>query len=71
MLKRVDCIEGMMRLVIEQTGGTEAILRIAAPPENPPACGVQDPPRRIEVTHDAKPDTRLGTSGDVVTIELR
>ena len=73
MLTRVDCIEGMLRLIIEQTGAPPAILRIAAQPENGPqlSCGAQDPPRRIEVTHDAKPDPRLGTAGDVVTYEVR
>ena len=59
--------------IIEQTGAPPAILRIAAQPENGPqlSCGAQDPPRRIEVTHDAKPDPRLGTAGDVVTYEVR
>jgi hypothetical protein len=74
MLTRVDCIEGMMRLIIQQTGAAEAILRMPVQPENGPsglACGAQDPPRRIDVTHNAKPDPKLGTAGDIVTFELR
>lgn len=73
-LTRVDCIGGMFRLSIQPDAGGELIkLRMAAPPEGapPPACGTYDPPKRIEATHDAKPDTRLATVGDILTFEIK
>lgn len=73
LLTRVDCIGEMRRLTIQPTTGDPVVLRMPVPPEGgePPACGIQDPARRIEVTHDAKPDKRLGTAGDILTYEIR
>ena len=34
------------------------------------ACGVQRPARKIQVVHDAKPDAKLGTAGDVRVVEF-
>ena len=33
-------------------------------------CGVQRPPRKIQLVHDAKPDAKLGTAGDVRVVEF-
>ncbi len=73
LLTRVDCIDEMRRLTIQPATGDPVVLRMPVPPEGgePPACGIQDPARRIEVTHDAKPDKRLGTIGDILTYEIR
>lgn len=73
LLTRVDCIEGMRRLVIQPATGGPVLLRMPVPPATgeAPACGAAERPRRIEVTHDAKPDARLGTAGDILTFEIR
>ena len=34
------------------------------------ACGVQRAPRRIEVQHNAKPDAKLGTAGDILVVKF-
>ena len=34
------------------------------------ACGVQRPPRKINVVHDGKPDAKTGASGGVLIVEF-
>lgn len=80
LLTSVGCINGWLRLAIEQTGGELAILRMVPPKSGADgetgfdeafACGAKDPGLPIQVVHDGKPDERLGTSGTIESFELR
>jgi hypothetical protein len=33
-------------------------------------CGAQKPARQVEVQHNAKPDAKLGTAGDIAVIKF-
>jgi hypothetical protein len=77
-LTRVDCLTGPLKLTIAKTGGGNAVLLVRDPQKISVrgaaqasfACGVQRPPRKIAVEHNAKPDPALGTAGDVVVVEF-
>jgi hypothetical protein len=77
MLTNVECIGISMRLKIEKDGGgTVALLvrnaRDMSIDGQPPfACGEQNPARRVQLGYEARTDAKLGTMGDVSTIELR
>jgi hypothetical protein len=77
MLTQVDCLNGSMRLTIEKDGGGTVALLIrnardlSLDGEPPFACGAQDPARRVQLGYEPKADAKLGTAGEVSTIELR
>jgi hypothetical protein len=79
-LTRVDCLTGMMRLTIQTPTGVSVRLLVRDPThltvnsalsaQAEFACGAQKPPRKIEVTHNAKADAKLGTVGDILVVKF-
>jgi hypothetical protein len=80
-LTRIECVagprkNGPLKLIVQQTGGGSAALLIRDPKafldNNPRAytCGAQHPVQKVRITHDGKPDGKLGTAGDIRTIEF-
>ncbi|MGH9658662.1 MAG: hypothetical protein ACRD96_08970, partial [Bryobacteraceae bacterium] len=77
-LKQVDCLSGVARLVIEDGAKrtTRVVVRdpsriaVVGSKEASLGCGVQKP-RDVVVEFFPKPDAKLGTAGDVATIEFR
>jgi hypothetical protein len=78
-LTRVDCLPAdALRLTVQPTAG--AAVRLMIPNSHNLAvkgasevrflCGVQKPPRIINLVHDGKPDAPQGTIGNVHTVEL-
>ena len=77
-LTRVECLKGPLRLTIQTATGIPVRLLIRDPNqltvhgtgsrEARFACGVQKPARKIEVTHNAKADAKLGTVGDILVV---
>ena len=79
MLTRVECLSGgQMRLTIQQAGFPIRLLirnpkQLTVAADSGQAefgCGVQKPPRKIEVQHDGKVDARLSTMGDVLVVKF-
>ena len=77
-LTRVDCLNGPLRLTIQQAGFPILLLirnpkqlTVAADSGQAEfACGAQKPARKIEVQHDGKADARLSTMGDIVMVKF-
>ena len=78
-MTRVDCLNGLLRLTIQPETGAAVRLLIRNPKELTVAadsgeavfgCGVQKPARKIEVQHNAKPDAKLGTAGDIAVLKF-
>lgn len=77
-LTRVDCLNGPLKLTVEKSGGARAVLLIPDPSkltvrgsgEASFACGLQRPARAIRLEHDAKPDLKNGTAGNVLVVEF-
>jgi hypothetical protein len=78
-LTRVDCLNGPLRVTIQPDTGAAMRLLIRDPKQLTVAadsgeatfgCGVQKPVRKIEVQHNAKPDAKLGTVGDIVVVKF-
>jgi hypothetical protein len=77
-LTRVDCLNGPLRLTIQQAGFPIRLLirnpkqlTVAADSGQADfACGVQKPARKIEVQHDGKADAKLGTLGDILVVKF-
>ena len=78
-LTRVDCLSGPLRLTIQPDTGAAVRLLIRNPKQLTVAadsgeavfgCGVQKPVRKIEVQHNAKPDAKLGTAGDIGVVKF-
>jgi hypothetical protein len=77
-LTKIDCLTGPLRLTIQKAAGGNIVLLIRDPQkisvhgggEATFACGVQKPTRKIQLVHDAKPDAKLGTAGDVRVVEF-
>ena len=77
-LIRVDCLNGPLRLTIQKDGG--AVVKVAVRDLNKLTvnganeakfgCGVAKPARKIRLTYEAKPDAKLGTTGDVLVVEF-
>ena len=76
-LTQVDCLATGMRLTIARPQA--ALLRLSI--EDPKqitvregtfqlACGVQKPPRKIEVVHDGKANPKLGVAGSIKVVGL-
>ena len=80
-LTRVDCLAMSMRLTIQTSTGVPIRLLVRDPNQitvHSPlsaqaefACGVQRPPRRIEVTHNSKADAKMDTVGDILVVTFR
>ena len=72
-LVSVDCLNGQRRLTIQNAKSAVKVLIRGTDGLNPAdfACGAQKPARQVMVVHDAKPDAKLGTIGNVTTYELR
>ena len=76
-LKQVDCLGQQARLVVEGEDRKTVKLLVTDPTkivvigteEWKFACGVQKP-RRVLIEYVPKPDAKLGTQGEVVTIEF-
>ena len=78
-LTRVECLNGPLRLTIQQATNIPIRLLIRDPKhltvandsaQAEFACGVQKPARKIEVQHDSKADAKLGTVGDVLLVKF-
>jgi hypothetical protein len=77
MLKQVDCIGKAARLTIQTDDGKmlKLVVRdashvvVSGEQQEDFGCGRQKP-RRISVEYTPKPDAKLATAGDVVTIEF-
>jgi hypothetical protein len=77
-LKQVDCLGSQARLVIESDGHKTVKLLVTDPHkvaimgrgELALGCGVQKP-RRVTIDYFPKPNARLGTAGEVATIEFQ
>jgi len=79
MLQRVDCIGGMLRLVVAPPGAKPVQLMIRNPSQvvlegggtSTLACGPQKPPRRIAIQYFPQADAKLGTTGEVAVVEFK
>ncbi len=78
-LTRVDCLNGPLRLTIQQGSGFPVRLLIRDPKQLTVAadsgqaefgCGVQKPARKIEVQHDGKADAKYSTLGDILVVKF-
>ncbi len=72
-LTQVECLNGPRRLTIQNAKTTVKVLVRGTEGLNPAdfTCGEQKPTRQVMVIHDAKPDAKMGTIGNVTTYELR
>ena len=72
-LVEVECLNGPRRITIQNSKSTVKLLIRGTDGLNPAdfTCGAQKPARQVTVTHDAKPDAKMGTIGNVTTYELR
>lgn len=77
-LKHIDCLGAQARLTVQADGGAAIKLLVTDPGkitvvngnERSLGCGAQKP-RRVTIEYWAKSNTRLGTSGEVATIEFQ
>jgi hypothetical protein len=80
-LTRVDCLTGSILLTLQTSTAKGAApvkllihdpskLTVQGAAQAEFACGVQRPPRKINVVHDGKPDTKTGASGGVLIVEF-
>ena len=78
-LTNVECLKGdVLRLTITPQGGAPVKLLIrdlhdlAVKGTNPVqfACGLQKPPKAINLVHDGMADAQQGTVGNIRTVEL-
>jgi hypothetical protein len=82
LLTRVDCLATSFKLTIQKTSAKDIVVLLVRDPQKLSVrgnstnaqvefgCGVQRPPRKIQVVHDAKPDAKQGTAGDVRVVEF-
>lgn len=78
-MQRVDCIGKRVKLVIHEEDGSTVQLLVRDPGkislvnggEKALACGPQKTVRNVSVGYNRKIDKRLGTTGEVVSIEFR
>jgi hypothetical protein len=74
-LSEVECVDQVLKLVIEVPNGPISTVLVQKNPETDGkpvfTCGPVSPPRRIEVVHDGKADIRWNTIGEVETFELK
>ncbi len=76
-LVRVDCVGEQVRLVLKSDAGKPLSLLVADPakvhkegPDAQLACGALASPRKVSLTYRVRPDKRMGTAGDVVSIRF-
>ncbi len=77
-LKQVDCLGKLARLVVETSAGKTVRLLVSDPSkvaysgsgEVALGCGVQKP-RRVTIGYVPKANPKLGTAGEVATIEFQ
>jgi len=75
-LTRIDCVGGSMKLNVQPPSGASVVVLIrdskAFLGANKAAlvCGAQRPVRKVRVVHDAKPDAKMGTAGEIRNIEF-
>jgi tetratricopeptide (TPR) repeat protein len=77
-LTRIDCANRVMRAVVDIEGAKPLRLVLSesaqvsamAGEEIPIECGVQKPVRTVVVTYHPKKNAKLGTDGDVATMEF-
>ena len=78
-LRQVDCLRGVARLVVETAGGKTTRLAVRDPSrvvvlgggKLELVCGPQKQPRSVIIEYFPNNDAKLGTSGEVATIEYR
>ena len=78
-LRQVDCLRGVARLVIESGDGKATRLLVRDPSKVVVlgggrlelVCGPQKQPRSVVIEYFPDNDAKLGTSGEVATIEYR
>ena len=78
-LERVDCLNGPARLVVRDGKGRLTHYKVSDPTkvaitgagQLTLSCGPQQPPRAVRLQFEAKPDPKLGTLGNVLTIEFQ
>lgn len=82
LLTRVDCLASSFKLTIQKSNSKESVTLLVRDPTKLSVrgnstnaqlefdCGPQRPPKKIQVVHDAKPDPKLGTAGDVRVVEF-
>lgn len=79
LLQRVECLGPRARLAIAGADGKQVQVLVPNASqivldgggEKTLGCGVQRPPRKVLVQYNARPDAKLGTAGDAVSIEFR
>ncbi len=77
-LQRFDCVGKLARLVVQSEDGKTVQLLVRDPGklvlvnggDKALGCGVQQPPRNVDVGYTPKLDKRLGTAGEVVSVEF-
>jgi tetratricopeptide (TPR) repeat protein len=78
VFQRLDCLDSRARLVLQTTDGKTVQLLMADPSqvslggggEKTFSCGAQKQARQVTVHYNAKSDTKLHTTGEVVSIEF-
>ncbi len=78
-LERLDCSGQQTRLRILKPDGKTALILLVRDTsqlillnaDKMPACGLQNPPRAVSIGYGPRIDRKLGTAGDVVSIEFR
>jgi hypothetical protein len=76
-LMKVDCLGEQARLLLKLDDGKRLSLLIADPakvrkegPDAEFACGALAKPRKVSLTYKARPDKRVGTAGDLISIRF-
>jgi hypothetical protein len=77
-LTRVDCLQESLRLTLQPASGAPVKLLVRDPNKLSVrganqaqfVCGVQKPARKVNLVHDGKPDAKLGTAGDILSVEF-
>ncbi|HEY7333761.1 MAG TPA: hypothetical protein VH639_02680 [Bryobacteraceae bacterium] len=77
-LTRVDCLAESLRLTLQPPTGAAVKLLIRDPNnlavkganQAEFACGAQKPARKINLVHNGKPDAKMGTAGDILSVEF-
>ena len=77
-LLRVDCLGQQARLHVKSEAAKSLVLLVADSskvqldgPAAQLACGAQAPARKVSVIYKPRPDKKMGTSGDVVSIHFQ
>jgi hypothetical protein len=69
-IQRLDCMGKQGKLTVIGADGKAVVLLMGDPGTSGIACGVLKEPRKAMVLYNPKPDKRLGTAGEVVSIEF-